>query len=840
MHTRKIFMRSFASLALIALLSQTGVSYAFSDIRAGTPYRRAIDALEGRGVVEGYADGTFKEGNEINRAEFLKIVLESRDDMEFSGSDCFPDVNDEWFAKYVCTAKAEGIVSGYPDTGRFEARKFINFAEASKILALAFKQEMQMVSPDWYEPYVRALEESKAIPPSIEKLDAKVTRGEMAEMLWRLTENVIDEPSKAYLNVKYPEVSVNLASDTPQRAASCADLQAFREEAARSGGQAVFMRGGGMMEAMPLTAPAAEGAAKSMDTSSRSYSETNVQVEGVDEADIVKTDGTYLYHLGMQKVRIIKANPGSDLSIVATIDFADANFSPQDLYLHGNRLIVIGNRWESGPVIMDSTGSPQVEKRMIAPNIWPPPYYRPPRVEVRIYDVTNKSNPSLERAVAIEGNIVSSRRIEDRLYLVANQSIYWGGPIPLRATEEELLPRIEDSAEGEEAVAPCDKVVILPHIPSPEYLTVAVIPLSNANAEVKREVVLGSAQNIYASLENLYVATTEWRYYWGPVAEGEDSERTNIYRFNFTTDGVSFAAKGSVPGHILNQFSMDEHDGSAGLTTFRIATTRNNWNAQGEQRMDNNLYVLNRDMEVVGKIEEIAPGEQIYSVRFLGDRTYMVTFRTIDPLFVIDTSDPRNPRILGKLKIPGFSNYLHPYDANHILGFGKEAVESKDGSFAWQQGMKIALFDVSDVENPKELHRVVIGDRGTDSPLLSNHKALLFDRERNLLAFPVSVYKLTEEQKRSGDPNSAWGTQIFQGAYVYDLTLDDGFDLRGTITHYSDEDRLKSGDMWYAYGKDIERIVRIDDFLLTISRGAVQSHGEESIEKKGEVEIPGL
>ncbi|MEK7137007.1 MAG: beta-propeller domain-containing protein, partial [Patescibacteria group bacterium] len=817
---------SITSITLLLLTEAIPTALSFTDVRSGSPNAEAIESLQERGVVEGYADGTFKGGNDINRGEFLKIVLESRDDMEFSGSDCFPDVNDEWFAKYVCTAKAEGIVSGYPDTGRFEAGKFINFAEASKILSLAFKQEMQMASPDWYEPYVRALEGSKAIPPSIEKLDAKVTRGEMAEMLWRLTENVTNEPSKAYLNVKYPEISVNLASDTPQRAASCADLQAFREEAARSGGQAVF-----------LTAPAAEGAAKSMDTSSRSYSETNVQVAGVDEGDIVKTDGTYLYHLGMQKVRIIKANPASDLSIVATIDFIDGNFSPQDLYLHGNRLIVIGSRWESGPVIMDSTGSPQVEKRMIAPgtDIWPGPFpYRPPRVEVRIYNVTDKAYPSLERTVALEGNIVSSRRIEDRLYLVANQSIYWGGPIPLRATEEELLPRIEDSAKGEEAVAPCDKVVILPHIPSPEYLTVAVIPLSNANTEVKREVVLGSAQNIYASLENLYVATTEWRYEWGPFAPGEDSERTNVYRFAFTDNGVSFAAKGSVPGHILNQFSMDEFDGSAGLTTFRIATTRNNWNAQGEQRseaMDNNLYVLNRDMEVVGKIEEIAPGEQIYSVRFLGDRTYMVTFRTIDPLFVIDTSDPRNPKILGKLKIPGFSNYLHPYDDDHILGFGKEAVESKDGTFAWQQGMKIALFDVSDVENPKELHRVVIGDRGTDSPLLSNHKALLFDRERNLLTFPVSVFKLTEEQKRSGDPWNSYGTQSFQGAYVYDLTLDDGFDLRGTITHYDEEDRMKSGDMWYAYGKDIERIVRIDDSLLTISQGSVQSHNETSIEK---------
>jgi hypothetical protein len=227
----------------------------------------------------------------------------------------------------------------------------------------------------------------------------------------------------------------------------------------------------------------------------------------------------------------------------------------------------------------------------------------------------------------------------------------------------------------------------------------------------------------------------------------------------------------------------------------------------------------------------------IYSVRFLGDRAYMVTFRTIDPLFVIDTSDPRNPTILGKLKIPGYSDYLHPYDENHILGFGKEAVESKDGNFAWYQGMKIALFDVSDVERPLELHKTMIGDRGTDSPLLYNHKALLFDKERNLLAFPVTVAQISDAQKE-GEPGSAWGTTVFQGVYVYDLTLKDGFGLRGKITHYDEDTLQKTGDAWYGYGKNIERVLRIDNSLLAISSASITNSALQTLLLQKRLDLP--
>jgi len=282
---------------------------------------------------------------------------------------------------------------------------------------------------------------------------------------------------------------------------------------------------------------------------------------------------------------------------------------------------------------------------------------------------------------------------------------------------------------------------------------------------------------------------------------------------------------------------MDEHE-----NTFRVATTiGQTWggiDGSAQNASTNNLYILNMDMEHVGKVEALAPGETIYSVRFMGDRAYMVTFQKVDPLFVIDTSNPRSPKVLGKLKIPGYSDYLHPFDENHIIGFGKEAVEAKEGNFAWYQGMKLALFDVTDPTNPKELFKEQIGDRGTESPLLHNHKALLFDKERGLLSFPVTVAKIPDNQKTPGNEANAYGSPVFQGAYVYSLSLKDGFDLKGTITHYDDSDAfLKAGNYWYNGGRDVQRIVRIGESLLTVSNASVRSHSYPAVKEQGKVEL---
>ncbi len=852
--SRPFSVRTFGACTLaslvMTLLPAQGVAAAFRDVGTSTSYATAINALQAKGVLQGYADGRLQPGAAINRAELLKIILESDKTFQTDplSDQCFEagyakpifsDVdNTAWYAKYVCAAKSLGIVSGYPD-GTFKPEQPVTFVEASKIFSLAYKQTPQEGGNQWYEPYVRALDSSKAIPTSINGLEKKLTRGEMAEMMWRLSEGKTDQPSKGYLNVKYPSLAVNLSSDAPQTAKSCADLQAFTEEAQgqdggyRTDNGMMFNRAEGAMGALaPTTAGMEQKAALPSQTSADgSYSQTNVQVQGVDEGDIVKTDGTYLYIVSQNKIRIVQVQPSSAIKEVATLNDASTSttFHPTEVYVDGDRLVVLGSRFGAyggGPVPM---------YKMI-PGFMP---INQNRTEVRIYDISNRSKPILARSLGFDGSNVSSRKIDQKLYLVLNQPVSWAYLQQGLPSAQGVLPHYDDSAlgTGDHPVTDCAKVTILPRIPSPQYLTVAVIPTVDAKAEVKRTVILGNAENVYASTENLYVAATHWNYEWDSSKPGQQTETTNVYRFALGKDGAVLQAQGAVPGHVLNQFSMDENG-----STFRIATTSgNDW--MENAHASNNLYILNMDLNVAGSLENIAPDEQIYAVRFIGNRAYMVTFQSIDPLFVIDTSDPRHPKILGELKIPGYSNYLHPYDETHLIGFGKDVDASIDADkvhssgavyYTAVQGLKVALFDVSDVAQPRELFKTVIGDRGSDSPLLTDHKALLFEKDKNLLAFPVTVTQLSAADKATPDQSSVWPSTVFQGAYVYDLSLTDGFRLRGQITHHT----AAETQSMYGDSSDIQRIVRVSDSLLTVSDATVQSNALKSLLKEGSISFP--
>ncbi len=331
------------------------------------------------------------------------------------------------------------------------------------------------------------------------------------------------------------------------------------------------------------------------------------------------------------------------------------------------------------------------------------------------------------------------------------------------------------------------------------------------------------------------MAKQEWSHY--PIRDTADSsdqgEKTMIYKFSLKDGSIAFQNQGSVPGRLLNQFSLDEFGGN-----LRVATTKGaSW---GRTTSSNNVFILGSDLKPRGNIQDIAPGETIYSVRFMGKKGYMVTFRTIDPLFVFDLANPDAPKILGKLKIPGYSDYLHPMDENHLIGIGKNAVESEDKSFAWQQGMKMAVFDVTDVENPKELWKAEIGDRGTDSPALHDHKAFLYSADKQLLALPIQLAELPASVKndpaRSG---SEYGDFTFQGAYIYRLTLDKGFELLGRISHHEDSQAyLKSGYYWGDYQNNVDRILYADDTLITASDAMLQFHHLYDLNQLGQVKYP--
>ena len=513
------------------------------------------------------------------------------------------------------------------------------------------------------------------------------------------------------------------------------------------------------------------------------YSKTNTQVEGVDEADIVKTDGRYIYYLKNDKLTIVDTNDNK-LVLTSKLTFND-EFYPGEIYVKDNKLVVIGTE------MYRRKTKKQSDK-----------YYYPAYNEytvAKIYNIEDKSNAKEERTVEIEGNYLSSRMIENNLYLISNKYNYNTWLCKEyeinELKEDDFKPEYIDTVVSENVKhVDFDCIYYIPESEDTSYLNIAALDITkNEPADV--ESYLGAGNQIYASTNNIYLTRTKNNY----ENRRQIETSTEIYKFELKDAKCTFKKNGTVPGTVLNQFSMDEKDGY-----FRIATTTYGWNSEDNV---NNMYVLNENMETVGKVEGLAEGEKIYSVRFMGDRAYMVTFVQTDPLFVIDLSTPTEPKVLGELKIPGYSKYLHPYDETHLIGIGEDTkvVNYGYGDVVKTNGMKMALFDVTDPTNPKEMYSVKIGKEGTYSEVLNNHKALLFSKEKNIIAFPIS---LTSDEYEV----------TFQGAIVYGLNLDKGFELKGTISKYQQNE-----DSRYYNRANIERILYIQDTLYTLSRDLIKS-----------------
>ena len=302
--------------------------------------------------------------------------------------------------------------------------------------------------------------------------------------------------------------------------------------------------------------------------------------------------------------------------------------------------------------------------------------------------------------------------------------------------------------------------------------------------------------------------------------------KTTIHKIELNSGSFKYSKSAEVPGTALNQFSMDEHDGK-----FRIATTLNVW-AGSQSVIHNNVYVLDENMQLAGKLEKIAPDERIFSTRFIGDRLYMVTFRLIDPFFVIDLSTDQ-PKILGELKIPGFSDYLHPYDQNHIIGAGKETEENSWGGVS-TKGVKLALFDVTNVSNPKQISKIEIGQEGSHSEALTDHKAFLFDKQKNLLVIPVTEVKSASYRDGS---NRQYKRLAWQGAYVLNVTPEQGFQIRGKISH-NEKDALQSY-FYYFSPFAVRRSLYIDNTLYTMSNKLIKANNLDNVQEElAQIKLP--
>jgi hypothetical protein len=397
---------------------------------------------------------------------------------------------------------------------------------------------------------------------------------------------------------------------------------------------------------------------------------------------------------------------------------------------------------------------------------------------------------------------------------------------------------------------------------------------------------LGGTSTIYVSLNNIYITFPK---------EGN----TLIYRLHVENSTINPEAQGEVPGSVLNQYSMDEYNDYFRIATTTWITTQINTTEQppitnatgtlpGPIKMpsatnnvtpslpppngttpvstpivisswpvstpimlwtaEHNVYVLSMNLTIVGRLENLAPNENMHSARFVGDRCYLVTFQKTDPLFVINLTDPTEPAVLGQLSIPGFSDYLYPYDENHLIGVGKETVEAEQGYFAWYQGIKVALFDVSNVSNPIQMANYTIGDRGSNSPVLSDPKAFLFDKSKNLLVIPVLVAKVDQSQypNASAVPPSAYGQPVWQGAYVFNLTLSEGFIFRGGITHMDNGTNTWDGNyyaqrLFYIENLDsnyyVHRSLYIENVLYTVSNAKVKLNSLDDLAFIKEINI---
>lgn len=612
------------------------------------------------------------------------------------------------------------------------------------------------------------------------------------------------------------------------------------------------------------------GASVRADSSSSDYSKTNIQVEGVDEADIVKTDGEYIYVIANNRLSIIDITSPEDMEIVSKINFNDSDSSimPFEMFIDPDnmKLTLIGYSYEyrAYPEYEGSNGA----ETAILPEPGIDIYYRGfsymQNVVVMVIDLSEIDDPVIEREFLQEGSYISSRKINEYIYIATNKYLYLDPDDP---ENENLIPAVRDkSIHSEWTLLPSDSIYIPEEGDYNSFIVLSSLNTIDTSGETVSKAVLGSGSNLYASANAFYLAnpryeveemeyndsdsdivarpegepdrdvaddsddTADFRIFDPPVFE----VFTDIYKFEINNGSITPAGSGYVPGYIINQFAMDEYEGY-----FRIATTTGDTWRDDEFTSLNNLYILDADLEIAGKIEGLAATETIRSVRFMGDKAYFVTFRTTDPLFVFDLSDPENPNVLGELKIPGYSQYLHPISDTILIGFGRDAIEEND--FAIELGMKISVFDVSDLTDPKEISVMTIGGSGTYSEVLHNHKALLYSKEKNILGFPITIFESSQDNNRD-----FWRYEhVFSGFMIVGLDEDNQLFEKGRVSHFdfsSFEDSDNGIREFYYYGHlfNVRRGVYVDDVLFTVSDAYIKSASLDDYSKIGEIELPGF
>lgn len=512
----------------------------------------------------------------------------------------------------------------------------------------------------------------------------------------------------------------------------------------------------GMAAADAGAAPSGEPT--SPDDGPAAHTTTNTQVEDVDEPDFVKNDGKRILVLSGGKLYAAKSWPPSELSLASHVSIEG---NPTQMFLDKDRVVIFSSVYTESVDTGSCIGGYGCG-------------YNGNALKVTVVDVSDLAHPKVTGEIVLPGSYHSGRRIGAAVRIVLSDyfrwpqgvrfypdydSELWNDVPAMRAAYEQLKRdnrKLIASTPLErwlpEAMRrfPNGAQVNLPYSCTDFYrptasvrlgiATVVSLNLDNLSAQPSRTSVVGGVDEIYASKDSLYLAGRHWWWWAAP----ENQEYTYLHKFDIKDPNKArYVASGGVEGHLLDQFAMDEHKGF-----FRVATTLRWWeetpdNEWGESRSVNRVSVLGENaghLELVGQTKGLAEGEQIYSVRFQGQRGYVVTFRQVDPLFTLDLSNPKAPKVVGELKVPGFSTYIHPLDDNHLLTIGVHVPDPNETTDWRERSMKLTIFDVSNFAAPKEKFTEKVGTAYSWSEAAYEHKAFNYFPQRKLLAIPFSDY----------------------------------------------------------------------------------------------------
>lgn len=520
---------------------------------------------------------------------------------------------------------------------------------------------------------------------------------------------------------------------------------------------------------------------KSEAGSTGDYSKTNIQTEGVDEADIVKTDGKYIYYVRNNCVSIVDADV-SNLKKVSEIKNESYEKNIIDIYADNKMLTVISNGYNK------RSGG---DTRSVT--------------TVETYDLSDIKNPKLSKTSKISGTYLESRKKDNRIYAITSDFFNIDYSYKKRKIDSYSYDYPQDMKIDSTGID-LSKLMYLPFTPSTEITNISSISQLGEGATDNLSY-MGDSGALYMSNDNIYLA--DIKYGFSMTNEGE---KTEIKKFAIENGKFRYVGKNDIEGTVINQFSMNEENG-----VFFVAHTKNIF--ERDEKRENVITSFDKNMKKISSLGGLAPSEKIYSTRFMQGKAYMVTFKDVDPLFVIDIKDPGKMKVLGYLKIPGFSNYLHPFKTGYLIGFGHNTRQNKYGNTV-TDGYKISLFDVRDFANPKEVDVLNIGAKGSYSYIDSDHKALMFDNKRDIFAIPVYATKVAKKVYEGKEYDNVIGQ--FDGAFVVKVS-EKGFDTKGKITHYTQKQIADMEDnYYYDYNKKIQRCVQIGDNLYTLSQGMVK------------------